>query len=91
MADEKSSLLQTRPPPSNGSSSSSFHATYTDLNESPGVESQRPLRARAIKGMTLLDQWINTATYPWKWLVKTTCAKAYLAEFFGTFLLVVSI
>jgi hypothetical protein len=36
------------------------------------------------------NKLVEVAVYPWKWLVRKTYMKECLAEFFGTFLLVVS-
>ena len=47
-------------------------------------------RSRILQHMTLFSAMVDRVTYPWKWAIKKAYLKESLAEFFGTFLLVVS-
>ena len=47
-------------------------------------------RSRIREHMTLYSAMVDRVTYPWKWAIKKAYLKESLAEFFGTFLLVVS-
>lgn len=68
-------------------------STYTDLADSSTLSQFRKNSVAEAGGqyMTLFNEWLEKATNPWVWFVKTTHARQCLAEFFGTFLLVVSL
>ena len=53
-------------------------------------DSAESRRSRILQYMTLFSAMVDRVTYPWKWAIKKAYLKESLAEFFGTFLLVVS-
>ena len=68
-------------------------STYTDLADSSTLSQFRKNSTTETRApyMTLFNEWVDKATNPWVWIVKTTHTRQCLAEFFGTFLLVVSL
>lgn len=68
-------------------------STYTDLADSSSLSQFRKNSVTEAGGQytNLFNEWVEKAISPWVWIVKTTRARECLAEFFGTFLLVVSL
>ena len=71
-------------------------STYTRLSRKEGTPTSSlqyfdytAMTERGQKITEILDENVGKVTYPWKFIVKKLHAREFLAEFVGTFLLVV--
>lgn len=85
MAREREALLLDKK-----ASSGYIGLSRSDSTSSLDYLTRNTMSEKAKKLSQVYDEVIEKATYPWKFIVRKIYAREVLAEFLGTFILVVS-
>lgn len=86
MARESEALLHGRK-----TSSGYTGLTRTDSTSSLDYLRRNTMIDKAKQFTQLYDEAVEKIAYPWKYVIRRLCAREFLAEFLGTFILVVSV